>query len=99
MLISSLRDVIRNQTQEIEGLQRQLQEKARAGTDEVGFLPLISSITAMLMTLPSAQNLARAGRQPLLAAGNVGGEAKGGGEGAGGSAGVAGRGQRQAEGG
>ncbi|KAF8161793.1 p115 like vesicle tethering protein [Mycena galopus ATCC 62051] len=35
MLISSLRDVIQKQTTEIEALQRQLQEKASAGTDEL----------------------------------------------------------------
>jgi L-lysine 2,3-aminomutase len=35
MLISSLRDVIRNQTNEIEALQRQLKEKTSAGADEV----------------------------------------------------------------
>lgn len=40
MLISSLRDAIRNQTNEIEALQRQLKEKTSAGTDEV---PSVSS--------------------------------------------------------
>lgn len=40
MLISSLRDAIRNQTQEIERLQRQLTEKTSAGADEVGLLTI-----------------------------------------------------------
>ncbi|KAJ7252415.1 p115 like vesicle tethering protein [Mycena haematopus] len=35
MLISSLRDVIQKQTNEIEALQRQLKEKTSAGTDEL----------------------------------------------------------------
>lgn len=45
MLISSLRDVIRNQTQEIESLQRQLQEKTNAGAGEVRLLPCACSVT------------------------------------------------------
>ncbi|KAJ7350860.1 p115 like vesicle tethering protein [Mycena albidolilacea] len=49
MLISSLRDVIRNQTNEIEALQRQLKEKTSAGTDELKTLrDEVSSLSSQL---------------------------------------------------
>ncbi|KAJ7722055.1 p115 like vesicle tethering protein [Mycena maculata] len=49
MLISSLRDVIRNQTQEIETLQRQLKEKTSAGTSELKTLQdQVASLTGQV---------------------------------------------------
>ncbi|KAJ7496582.1 p115 like vesicle tethering protein [Mycena latifolia] len=51
MLISSLRDVIRNQTQEIETLQRQLKEKTSAGTAEFQTLrDQVASLSSQLET-------------------------------------------------
>ncbi|KAJ7099330.1 p115 like vesicle tethering protein [Mycena belliarum] len=51
MLISSLRDVIRNQTQEIEALQRQVKEKAGAGASELQTLrEQVASLSAQLET-------------------------------------------------
>ncbi|KAJ6534017.1 p115 like vesicle tethering protein [Mycena vulgaris] len=51
MLISSLRDVIRNQTQEIETLQRQLKEKTSTGADELKTLrDQVASLSSQLET-------------------------------------------------
>ncbi|KAJ6488233.1 p115 like vesicle tethering protein [Mycena vitilis] len=51
MLISSLRDVIRNQTQEIETLQRQLKEKASTGADElISLRDQVASLVSQLET-------------------------------------------------
>ncbi|KAJ7125418.1 p115 like vesicle tethering protein [Mycena epipterygia] len=51
MLISSLRDAIRNQTQEIERLQRQLTEKTSAGADELKTLrDQVASLSSQLET-------------------------------------------------
>ncbi|KAJ7478630.1 p115 like vesicle tethering protein [Mycena galericulata] len=51
MLISSLRDVIRNQAQEIETLQRQLKEKTSAGTDELKTLrEQVASLSSQVET-------------------------------------------------
>ncbi|KAJ7672122.1 p115 like vesicle tethering protein [Mycena rosella] len=51
MLISSLRDVIRNQTQEIETLQRQLKDKNSAGADELQTLrDQVAGLSAQLQT-------------------------------------------------
>ncbi|KAF7362494.1 hypothetical protein MVEN_00597100 [Mycena venus] len=51
MLISSLRDAIRNQTNEIEALQRQLKEKTSAGADELKTLrDQVASLSSQLET-------------------------------------------------
>ncbi|KAJ7133695.1 p115 like vesicle tethering protein [Mycena crocata] len=51
MLIQSLRDVIRNQTQEIETLQRQLKEKTSTGTEELNILrDQVAGLSAQLET-------------------------------------------------
>ncbi|KAJ6593169.1 p115 like vesicle tethering protein [Mycena capillaripes] len=51
MLISSLRDVIQKQTQEIETLQRQLKEKKSAGTEELKTLQdQVASLSTQLET-------------------------------------------------